>query len=84
MDTSDIEEVAEKVLNEEGCFEIDELIREGNIERARISLLFIVDSCYDQGNVTFDEAADLYQLLHVSPERASAFRQENYQNNNVE
>lgn len=78
MDTSGIKKVAKEVLNEEGCFEIDELIREGNIERARINLLFIVDSCYDQGGVTFAEAADLYQLLHVAPERAAAFRQENY------
>lgn len=81
MDTSGIEKVAEKVLNEEGCFEIGELIREGKVELARINLLFIIDSCYDQGGVTFDEAAGLYQLLCVSPERASAFRQENYQDN---
>lgn len=73
-----LEKVAKEVLNEVGQLEVSELVQEGEVEFAKLYLLFAVDSCYDQNFLTFDEAAELYKLLAVPPGVAAEFRQENY------
>ncbi len=73
-----LEKVAKEVLNEVGQLEVSELVREGEVELAKLHLLFAIDSCYGQDLLTFDEAAKLYKLLAVPPGVAAEFRQENY------
>ncbi len=72
------EKVARKVLNEVGQLEVDELVREGEVELAKLYLLSAVDSSYDCNLLTFAEAAELYKLLDIPPGTAAEFRQENY------
>ncbi len=73
-----LEKVAKEVLNDVGQLEVSELVREGEVELAKLHLLFAIDSRYGRGLLTFDEAAELYKLLAVSPSVAAEFRQENY------
>ncbi|HUY05260.1 MAG TPA: hypothetical protein VMV62_00890 [Candidatus Paceibacterota bacterium] len=73
-----LEKVAYEVLNEAGQLEVSELVREGEVEFAKLYLLFGIDSCYDRDLLSFDEAAELYKLLAVPPHIAAEFRQENY------
>jgi hypothetical protein len=75
MDTSDIERVAEHLLGENAQLAFDEMLQEGDIEKAKIFLLGAVDGCFARGGITFETAADLYKMLDFPPERAAAFRQ---------
>ena len=73
-----LERVAKEVLNEVEQIELSELLWEGDIEFAKFYLLVGIDSCYGQEILTFDEAAELYELLALPPDIAAEFRQENY------
>lgn len=77
MNTNNFKRIAEVVMNQTGQFEVDELIREGKIEKVKGYLLVGIDSSWGQGDMTFDDAARLYNLLGLSPEYASMFRQKN-------
>lgn len=77
MNIANLKKIGEEVLNEEGQIAVDELLREGRIETAKEYLLGGIDSCYDRGIINFEDAAGFYNLLDLSPERASMFRQKN-------
>lgn len=74
-DTEVLEQIAEKVLNEKGKFDVGELLREGEIQKVREYLLGAIDRLYDDGKISFDKAAEAYKHIGVSPERASELRQ---------
>lgn len=69
--------IAEKVLNEKGQEDIDELIAEGDIGTAKCYLLGGIDACYEGEVIFFEEAVELYRLLEMPPEEICKFRQEN-------
>lgn len=73
------QKMAEKFLNEKGKDDVFDLLDEGNEKSAVEYLLGAVDSHFEDGNLTFEEAARHYEFLGVSRERASTLRQ-NYQN----
>lgn len=75
VDITALEDIARKVLNEKGQLYFDELVQEDKIGSAQIHLLGAVDSCFERGNITFEEAAEYYKQIGVSPEQASQLRQ---------
>ena len=76
-DTSNLVLIAEKVLNEEGQDDIDELLFWGDISAARDYLLAGIDLSYQNREIFFEEARDLYSLLAMPLEEVCKFRQEN-------
>ena len=70
------QEIGDRLLNEEGQFELGEIIRENDIQRAKEYLFGAVDALFEYGSLSFEEAAKLYKQIGVSPERASELRQQ--------
>ncbi len=67
--------VAGKVLSEKDATSIEDLLADGEIERAKEYLLGRADRLFEEKILNFDQAAELYALIGVSPERASELRQ---------
>lgn len=77
MNTSDLITIAVRVFDEEGQLLIDELLEEGKLDTAKEYLLFGIDGGWSGGDLTFEDAEELHQMLGISPEHAARFRQEN-------
>lgn len=76
MDKADVlRDVAKKVLNDIGQTAIDEMIDDERLNAAEAYVLGGIDSCFNKGVITFNEAATYYETLGVDPERASHLRQ---------
>jgi hypothetical protein len=74
-DPAILEKIAEEILSEKGQSKVSELLRGGEIEKAKAYLLGGVDGCFERGTITFETAAAFYKQIGVSPECASKLRQ---------
>lgn len=77
MNTNNLKMIAKVVMNRTGQFEVDELIKEGKLDKVKEYLLVGIDSSWAEGALSFEDAAGFYNLLELPPERASMFRQKN-------
>jgi hypothetical protein len=67
--------IAEKVLCEEGQFSVSTLIKQGRNKEAKERVLEAVDVSYWDWRLSFTEAAEFYNMLDLTSERASKFPQ---------
>ncbi|MHB8860643.1 MAG: hypothetical protein ACYC48_02815 [Minisyncoccota bacterium] len=70
--------IANKISNEKGIASVEEYILGGNIEKAQEYLLGSTDRLFEEGRLNFDQAAELYKLIGVSPERMARLRHKQY------
>lgn len=77
MNTSNLERIAGVVFNKAGQAEVIELLQEGKLEKVKEYLLVGIDNMWFGGDMSFEDAAEYYNLLDLPPERAAMFRQKN-------
>ncbi len=68
-------ELAEKILNENGQEEVEELLHADEEILAQMYLLGALDRAVHENDLSFEEAAKLYKTLGVSKKEAIARRQ---------
>lgn len=69
--------VAKKISDEEGMTRIEKYLLGDEIEKAKEYLLGTADALFELGKLNFDQAAEVYNLIGVSIERAADLRQKN-------
>jgi len=67
--------VANKIFDRKGISTVEEFLLDDKIENAKAYLLGKTDKLFEGRHLNFEQAAELYTLIGVSPERASQLRQ---------
>lgn len=71
----ELTELAEKILNEQGQEEVEELLDDDEEILAQMYLLGALDRAVHEKDLSFEEAAGFYKTLGVSKKEAVARRQ---------
>lgn len=75
MDKVSISEISGHVLNQQGQFDVAELLEDNEIEQAKYYVLGAIDRLWEDGELTDEEARKHYNKLGVPGETAAQLRQ---------
>jgi hypothetical protein len=73
--SSRLSEIGKRCLNNKGQSKLDDLLNDGETQKACEYILGALDYCWQQGSLTSEQVQNFQSELGISPERASRLRQ---------